>query len=52
MLGYKSATIALDQYGNLLDDGVGYADDRLNAAADAFGVSNSQHQDSVRSLTA
>lgn len=43
MLGHKSATMTLDQYGHLFDD-------RLNAAAHAYVASTSQPRDNVRAL--
>jgi integrase len=50
MLGHKSAAMTLDQYGHLFDDRLDDVADRLNAAADAYVVSNSQPRDNVRSL--
>ena len=50
MLGHKSATMTLDQYGHLFDDRLDDVADRLNAAADAYVVSNSQPRDNVRAL--
>ncbi len=50
MLGHKSATMTLDQYGHLFDDRLDDVADRLDAAADAFVVLNSQVRDNVRSL--
>ncbi len=50
MLGHKSATMTLDQYGHLFDDRLDEVADRLDAAADAYVASNSQSRDNVRSL--
>ena len=50
MLGHKSATMTLDQYGHLFDDRLDDVADRLDAAADAFVNSNRQRVDNVRSL--
>ena len=50
MLGHKSATMTLDQYGHLFDDRLDDVADRLDAAADAYVVSNSQPRDNVRPL--
>jgi integrase len=50
MLGHKSATMTLDQYGHLFDDRLDEVADRLGAAADAYVISNSQSRDNVRSL--
>jgi hypothetical protein len=50
MLGHKSASMTLDQYGHLFDDRLDDVADRLDAAADTYVVSNSQTRDNVRSL--
>ena len=50
MLGHKSATMTLDQYGHLFDERLDEVADRLDAAADAYVVSNSQLRDNVRPL--
>jgi integrase len=50
MLGHKSATMTLDQYGHLFDDRLDEIADRLGAAADAYVISNGQSRDNVRSL--
>jgi integrase len=50
MLGHKSATMTLDQYGHLFDDRLDDVADRLGAAADAYVVSNTHPPDNVRSL--
>ena len=50
MLGHKSATMTLDQYGHLFDDRLDDVADRLDAAADAFVNSNRLPVDNVRSL--
>ena len=42
--------MTLDQYGHLFDDRLDEVADRLDAAVDAFVVSNSQPRDNVRSL--
>jgi integrase len=42
MLGHKSATTTLDQYGHLFEDRLDDVADRLGAAADAYVISNSQ----------
>jgi integrase len=40
MLGHKSATMTLDQYGHLFDDRLDDVADRLDAAAEAFVLTN------------
>lgn len=51
MLGHKSATMTLDQYGHLFDDRLDDIADRLGAAADAYVISNSELRNNIRSLT-
>jgi integrase len=50
MLGHKSATMTLDQYGHLFDDRLDDIADRLDAAANTYVISNGQPRDNVRSL--
>jgi integrase len=50
MLGHKSATMTLDQYGHLFDDRLDDVADRLGAAADAHIASDELRRDNVRSL--
>jgi integrase len=50
MLGHKSATMTLDQYGHLFDDRLDDIADRLDAAANTYVISNRQPRDNVRSL--
>jgi len=50
MLGHKSATMTLDQYGRLFDDRLDDIADRLDAAANTYVISNGQPRDNVRSL--
>ena len=50
MLGHKSATMTLDQYGHLFDDRLDDIADRLDAAADTYVISKRQPRDNVRSL--
>jgi len=50
MLGHKSATMTLDQYGHLFDDRLDDVADRLDAAADTYVRSNSRTRDNVSPL--
>lgn len=50
MLGNKSATMTLDQYGHLFDDRLDDVADRLDLAAESFVSLNCQRSDNVRSL--
>jgi integrase len=50
MLGHKSATMTLDQYGHLFDDRLDDVADRLDAAAGLYMDSNENRRDNVRSL--
>jgi hypothetical protein len=48
--GHKSATMTFDQHGYLFDDRLDDVADRLDAAVDAFVLSNSEARGNVRSL--
>jgi integrase len=49
MLGHKSATMTLDQYGHLFDDRLDDIADRLDAAASAYVISSSSRTpDNIR----
>lgn len=50
MLGHKSATMTLDQYGHLFDDRLDEVADRLHAAADAYVPVEKTRPNSVRAL--
>lgn len=50
MLGHKSATMTLDQYGHLFDDRLDDVADRLDAAADAYVSAEAASLGNVRSL--
>jgi integrase len=50
MLGHKSATMTLDQYGHLFDDRLDEVADRLGAAADAYVAAEAASRSNVRSL--
>ena len=51
MLGHKSATMTLDQYGHLLDDRLDDVADRLDAAAATYAISDKDDRDNVRALS-
>ncbi|MCW2539469.1 MAG: Integrase [Frankiales bacterium] len=51
MLGHKSATMTLDQYGHLFDDRLETSPIDSAPPPDAYIVSNGQPRDNVRSLS-
>jgi hypothetical protein len=48
MLGHKSATMTLDQYGHLFDDRLDDVADRFDAAAEVYLASTTEGCDNVR----